>query len=281
MKDKNLVHYFEVSDVLNQFVAAFDSIVIGRYRGRDLKNPVPVRFTYAPKQATLHALNNKAEHITVPVISVSISGIARDAERVQKKNTGHFINRITETDRIPAPVPVNISVNMSILTKTQEDMDQILANFIPYSNPYIILSWKIPSEFTSEEIELRSEVLWDENISITQPIERNESDRFRTVADTTFTIKAWLFKRHDDNPMGNIFEIDADFYPIKELGEVLSDLDVVDQLGLSAYPDFSFQQEVRHVIGTTPTQKIRKELTFHTQIQYTYQLIHQLYSMIH
>ena len=50
------------------------------------------------------------------------------------------------------------------MTKFQTDMDQILSNFIPYNNPYIILSWKVPTDLSPSGFaipqEIRSEVLW-------------------------------------------------------------------------------------------------------------------------
>ena len=45
------------------------------------------------------------------------------------------------------PVPVNLEVSMSILARYMEDVDQIISNFAPYNNPYIILSWPVPKAF--------------------------------------------------------------------------------------------------------------------------------------
>ena len=110
------------------------------------------------------------------------------------------------------PVPVNISISMSILTYYQTDMDQILSNFVPYSNPYIIISWKIPSTFNlSAEQEIRSEVLWDGNLAMGYPIDLNGSVKPRITADTNFTIKGWLFQKAPEENIKNIFFINANF----------------------------------------------------------------------
>ena len=45
------------------------------------------------------------------------------------------------------PVPVNLEVSMSILARYMQDVDQIVSNFVPYNNPYIILSWKVPDDY--------------------------------------------------------------------------------------------------------------------------------------
>ena len=43
-----------------------------------------------------------------------------------------------ESDHLKSPIPVNVGINMSIMTKFQTDMDQIISNFAPYNNPYIV-----------------------------------------------------------------------------------------------------------------------------------------------
>jgi hypothetical protein len=260
MKDKNGIHYFEVKDLITQFVSAFDSIIIGRYNKDNSKEKdIRVRYVYAPKQKVLHDLVNKAQHITVPAIAVSITSIARDKDRVESKNIGHMINTKGQYSyEVPQPVPVNISVKMSVITRYQDDMDQILANFIPYNNPYIIISWKLPDEFApSIGVELRSEVLWDENISLEQPTDMGEGLKYRNIADTSFIIKGWLFKKHPDSPIGNIYEIDTNFYPISSMGQYLSDdLTVFDSFSLSAYPLITSTLTSRVINGDISTIKI-------------------------
>jgi hypothetical protein len=260
MKNKNGIHYFEVKDIITQFVSAFDSIVIGRFdKNGNKESDLRVRYVYAPKQKVLHDLVNKAQHITVPAIAVSIANIARDKDRVESKNLGHMINTKGQYSyEVPQPVPVNISVNMSIITRYQDDMDQILANFIPYNNPYIIISWKLPDEFApSIGVELRSEVLWSEDISFEQPTDMGEGLKYRNIANTSFTIKGWLFKKHPDKAIGNIYEIDTRFYPISSMGQYLSDdLTVFDEFSLSAYPLITSTLTKRVINGESATIKL-------------------------
>jgi len=255
MKDKNQYHYFEISDLLTQFASAFDSIIINRYERDVKKEDVPVRFVYAPKQRVVHDLLNKNQHITVPVIAYNISGISRDDERVESKNLGHIIKGSGRyTYDIPQPVPINISISMNIITRYQEDMDQILGNFIPYTNPYIIISWKYPSEFTPEkDVELRSEVLWSGDIDVEQPVDQGESNKYRNVATTSFILKGWFFKKHPENPTGNIYEIDTRYYPVSSIGQYLSEeLTVYDEFSLSSYPLITATKKDRVIVGDNP-----------------------------
>lgn len=224
MKEKTF--NFEIKDSVIQFISAFDDVVISRYnKQREEQHRINVRYLYAPKQRAIHDLTNKNKHITLPVIAVSIAGVSRDTERVFNKIQGSYHTRkdlfageeiTSKTDHLKSPVPVNINVKMSILAKYQSDMDQILSNFIPHSNPYVIISWKTPEGLLQNPQELRSQVLWDGNISLTYPDNLSASQQYRISADTSFTIKSWLFKTKDE-PAGNIFKITSNFTPVIDI----------------------------------------------------------------
>jgi len=102
-------------------------------------------------------------------------------------------------------------------------MDQIISNFVPYNNPYIILSWTlpealVPNGFTTPQ-EIRSEVLWDGNISLTYPTDIQASEKYKVVADTTFIIKGWLFPAVR-NDVGNIYYINNNFHNVSMVTSV-------------------------------------------------------------
>jgi len=216
--------HFEVHDLLTQFIAAMDDVVIGRYnKNREKKEELKVRYVHAPKERVLFDIINKAQNITVPVISVSITSLQRDVGRVFNKIDGLYApvgrnEKGTNTARIPMPVPVNLSLALSIITNYQSDMDQIISNFVPYSNPYIIICWKIPEEFGVESLqEIRSEVLWDGNISMDYPIEMEAGTKPRFTATTNFTIKGWLFPASGDDYYKNIYFVKSNFRTTSKL----------------------------------------------------------------
>ena len=210
--------HFEIHDLLTQFIAAMDDVLITRHnKNREAKEQIRVRYVHAPKERVIHDIVNKAQNITVPVIAVNITSIARDENRVFNKIDG-FYQPVKNskygklTTHIRMPVPVNLSVSVNILTNYQSDMDQILSNFIPYSNPYIIICWKIPEAFGIEVLnEIRSEVLWDGTINTEYPIDVTSSDKPRFIATTSFTIKGWLFPSADSDYVKNIYFVDANF----------------------------------------------------------------------
>ena len=214
---KSYTYNFEIKDLLTQFIAAFDDVIIKRYdASRRSKEEIAVRYVLAPKQRIMYDIVNKAQNITLPVVAINMTGISRDTERVFNK-LDNLYNPTSKNDGslIKMPVPINISVSMSILARYMQDMEQILSNFIPYNNPYIILSWKEPSNVPNQIIEIRSEVTWDGNISLTEPSDIAYSDKFRIIADTTFVIKGWLFKNQNEIAKP-IYTIDTNFIDINK-----------------------------------------------------------------
>ena len=220
--------YFEIKDTVTQFISAFDDVVISRHnKDRTVDKKLKVRYVYAPKQRVVHDITNKAKHITLPVIAVSISSVSRDPGRVFNKIAGSHHPRVdtfageqitNNTDFLKSPVPIDIGINMSILTRYQSDMDQILSNFIPYSNPYVVISWTIPDGVLQQPQELRSHVEWSGQINMTYPDTLSSSTQYRVSADTTFTIKGWLFKDQSD-PSGEIYTVKANFTPVVDIDE--------------------------------------------------------------
>ena len=214
---KNQAYYFEIKDMVTQFIAAFDDIIINRYnKSRDVVDKIQVRYLYAPKQRVVHDIINKAQSLTIPAVAVTIGSITRDNDRVFNKIFGQYdvLPDGRSSQFFPAPVPINLDVKMSVITKFQTDMDQILSNFIPYANPYIVISWPLPATFTNDLIELRSEVLWDGNISLQYPEELQANTTARVTADTTFTIKGWLFPYSSTLSGSNIYTVTTNYTPV-------------------------------------------------------------------
>ena len=220
---KNQYYGFELKDMIRQFITAFNSIVINRYnKDKTVVDQLKVGFYYGPKERALHDIVNKAQSLKLPTIAVHYTSIARDPERVFNKIPGFYYTKAPsvsagafDSDWLQTPIPVNIGISMSIMTKFQTDMDQILSNFVPYNNPYIIISWKVPSsQNLANNLEIRTEILWDGTLSLDYPIEVSGSQPARVIANTNFTMKGWLFKGPQTEDTKNIFVIDQDFIPV-------------------------------------------------------------------
>lgn len=204
---KNYTYNFEIKDLLTQFVAAFDDTVIKRFnRAGAPEQEVEVRYVFAPKQRIMYDVVNKAQNLQLPVVAVNLTSVSYDTDRVfNKLNNFENASGVNSASSIRTPTPVNLTVNMSILCRYMQDMEQILSNFIPYADPYIVLAWKEPvsDALDSDVIEIRTEVLWDQTINLNTPTETTYSDKFRIIADTSFTIKGWLFRNQNEaaNPI--------------------------------------------------------------------------------
>ena len=224
---KNYTFGFEAQTLLEQFIGAFNDVIIKRYDNTNtLVAPTSgfkVLYVYSPKQRVFNSLKNPAPGgMTVPVIAVHIGGIERDNNRVFNKNEGFTITFDSKDDngnylkQILQPVPINIKINMTIVTRYQLDLDQILTNFIPYCDPYIIISWKLPNNDKSKQpYEIRSEVLWGGSVNIAYPDNLGPTQPFRITADTSFTIKGWFFKKAEE-PIKKIYTIQSDYFDLSD-----------------------------------------------------------------
>ena len=228
---KNRAFHFEIKNLLTQFVAAFDDTVISRFdKNRNAKSNIDVRYVFAPKQRVMYDIVNKAQNITLPVVAINLDSISRDESRVFNKLNAALIPA-TESEysksssKFLMPVPVNLEVSMSILARYMQDVDQIISNFVPYNNPYIILTWKVPEEYGANyDQEIRSEVLWSGSLNYSTPTDTTFSEKFRITVDTSFTIKGWLFPEEKDN-VGNIYKIDNNFIAVDLQNRIFSPLD--------------------------------------------------------
>lgn len=253
---KKYTYNFEIKDLLTQFLCAFDDVVIKRYdKDRNSKEEIEVRYVLAPKQRVMYDILNKAQNLTLPVVAVNVTSISRDQSRVFNKLDNIYNSLDDKFSDMLMPIPVNIDVSMSILARYMQDMDQIISNFVPFSNPYIILSWKEPTSIPSQVREIRTEVLWSGSVSLTEPTDIAASDKFRIVGDTSFTIKGWLFKNKNDIS-SQIYFIDTNFISVS------SSKIVIDDSNYSSY--------VNRLSSTTETVSISATPSL-TNIYHNYQ----------
>lgn len=227
----NKAFFWEIKDIITQFVAAFDDAILTRYNdNREAKEEISVRYVFGPKQRVMYDIINKAQNITLPAIAINVTGISRDNTRVFNKIDSSYLagkdGPFGPTSiQIPSPVPINIEVSFSILARYMSDVDQLLSNFIPYTNPYIILSWTLPESFNIKDTtEIRSEVLWGGSVTYNAPTDLTYSDKFRVVADTSFTIKSWLFR--PAQVQKTIYKVTSNFTNSDLKNRIYSDTDI-------------------------------------------------------
>lgn len=246
-------YHHETLDVLTQFCAAFDDCFIYRYtKGREAKEKINVRYIFGPKDRIIHDIVTQNEQFTLPVIAINQTSIKRDPSRVSNKEKymhRHLKDGSNNIARIPQPIPVILTLDVSIVAKFKEDIDQIVSNFIPYCNPYFIIAWKVPASFGMDFIdELRTEVTWSGDVSFENPTNLDAQDKYRIVGSTSFTLKAWIFPP-DELPQAPIYTVRADFvvsdihskiFNIEDYQELPTiDYTHTDVITISAFPEFT------------------------------------------
>lgn len=202
-----------------------------------------------PKNRVLYDIVNQAKNITLPVIAMEQTSLKRDSGRIQFKDQKIMLPNMgsNKLSKIPTPVPVSMDVKVSIVANYKEDIDQIVHNFIPWCNPYFIISWKVPPDFGMDFVdELRTEVSWSGIVDFENPTNISNADKYKIVGNTTFTIKGWIFPALEI-PQAPIYVVNTNFVAVSS-GTVfngydsywsLSAQDTTDMVLISAYPQFT------------------------------------------
>lgn len=203
---RNYTFDWEVQTMTTMLLNALSEIVVKRYNvHKTPQDRIKTRIVYAPKQRVLADLLDRDQNLQLPVMAVYIGGIARDNNRVFNKVLGTFTNSTGSTvTNEPQPLPIDITYNVTIATRYQADMDQILSNFLPYINPYFVISWRTPGR---QDHEIRSSVYWNGSVNISYPFDIAATQVAKVVADLSFTFKGWLFQSLDQSPTGIIHTI--------------------------------------------------------------------------
>lgn len=238
--------------MLTQFVAAFDDSFVYRYtKDNQPKEKIAVRYVMGPKQRVMYDIVNQAKNITLPVIALEQTNIRRDNTRVQNKDQHFYRPHLNDKNvsKVPQPIPVNIDINVSMIANYKEDIDQIITNFIPWCNPYFIISWKVPEDFGMDfDDEIRSEVSWSGEVTFENPLDIAASDKYRIVANTSFTIKGWIFPALV-TPVAPIYVVNSNFHAVGTGADLYSydsypslsgvDYSYTDVVLISAYPEIT------------------------------------------
>lgn len=262
--------------MLMLFTAAFDDAFIYRYNQttKEGESKINVRYVHGPKQRVIHDIVSKEKNLTLPVVAIEQTGLARDPERIVHKHQNIYrpmVNDNTRMGKLPTPIPVTLDVKVSIIAKYKEDIDQIVQNFATVCNPYFVVSWKVPEEFGFNFIdELRIQIEWNGSVGYSAPGTLSKEDKYRITGDTTFTIKGWLFPP-TTNPEGIIYKIDNKFINASLAGR----LSVYDSypalsaaytesetISISAYPTFTnlYYSTSADIVPIYDTINIRRNL---------------------
>ena len=186
----------------------FRSVIIGfgsMFNGMEIQHKnesdnqistVRVPLAYGPTQKFLARIEqqanlNKSTQMSLPRMSFEFTDLVYDPTR-KSTQTQQFVVKNTTGSEIKkgyVPVPYNMTIQLSIMTKLNDDMLQIVEQILPYFQP----SYNLPINFLGDFKEKRDIPIQLEGISMEDDYEGNFETRRALVYTLTFTAKTFLF----------------------------------------------------------------------------------------
>ena len=178
----------------------------------DIKVPV----AYGPRQKFLARITqqaelNKATQITLPRMSFEITNISYDATR--KAGITQTFKAADRSDggkmkKVFMPVPYNLSFELNILVKLQDDGLQILEQILPFFQPAFTMSIDLVKSIG----EKRDIPMILNSISQQDDYEGDFSTRRALIYTLSFTAKTFMFGHIAKTPEGLIRKVQVDYY---------------------------------------------------------------------
>ena len=203
---------YSYHEIFRKTVVAFGTL-FNNIELRRSDEVMKVPLAYGPKQKFLARLDqvpdptNKRVSITLPRISFEINGINYDASRkVSPTQKIKVAKDSDENKNVFMPVPYNLSFELAIISKNQEDGLQILEQILPFFQPHYNLSVKLlPSMSETKDVPV---VL--NSIDYEDDYEGDFQTRRAIIYTLQFTVKTYLYGPVTDAK--TIKKVVTDFY---------------------------------------------------------------------
>jgi len=180
------------------FGTLFNDISISHKNNSDnVVSIVKVPLAYGPTQKFLARLEqspdlNRSVQMTLPRMSFEFIGLSYDASR-KVTSTQTFVTssstNSSEEKKAYMPVPYNMEFELSIMSKLNDDMLQILEQILPYFQPSYNLSVNLVEEIS----EKRDIPIILDSITMNDDYEGDFSTRRALIYTLRFTAKIYLF----------------------------------------------------------------------------------------
>jgi hypothetical protein len=188
-------------EIIRKTVVAFGTLFNGitvkhKNNNDDVVSVLKVPLAYSPTQKFLARLEqvpdlNKPVQITLPRMSFELIGMSYDTTR-KLTTTQTFLTKDVNNNEIRKaymPVPYNLNFELSIFTKLNEDMLQIIEQIVPYFQP----NYNLTVDLVKEIGEKRDVQIVLDNISMTDNYEGDYTERRALIYTLKFTAKTFLF----------------------------------------------------------------------------------------
>tara|TARA_Y100001937_G_scaffold30561_1_gene43907 strand:+ start:603 stop:1613 length:1011 start_codon:yes stop_codon:yes gene_type:complete len=211
-------------EILRRTIIAFGTLFNGieiKHEDSDdnVASVIKVPLAYGPTQKFLARLQqspdlNKPVQITLPRMSFEFVGLQYDGSRkVTTTQTfkSETVGVATAIRKTFMPVPYNMSFELTVLTKLNDDMLQIVEQIVPYFQPAFNLSVDLVSTIG----EKRDIPVVIENITMEDDYEGDFTTRRALIYTFRFTAKTYLF-----GPVGSRAEGSKDLIKRSTIGYI-------------------------------------------------------------
>jgi len=203
---------YSYHEIFRRTVVAFGTL-FNNIELRRSTEVMKVPLAYGPKQKFLARLDqvpdptNKRVQITLPRISFEINGIQYDSSRkVSPTQKIKFAKDTDENKNVFMPVPYNLSFELAIISKNQEDGLQILEQILPFFQPH----YNLPVKLVPELDETKDVPVVLNSVDYEDDYENNFQTRRAIIYTLQFTVKTYLYGPVTDSK--TIKKVITDFY---------------------------------------------------------------------
>ena len=203
---------YSYHEIFRKTVVAFGTL-FNNIELRRTDEVMKVPLAYGPKQKFLARLDqnpdptNKRVQITLPRISFEINGITYDSSRKVSPTQKIKIAKDSDDNKnVFMPVPYNLSFELAIISKTQEDGLQILEQILPYFQPH----YNLPVKLLSDVNETKDVPVVLNSVDYEDDYEGDFSTRRAIIYTLQFTVKTYLYGPVTDSKV--IKKVITDYY---------------------------------------------------------------------
>lgn len=204
----------------------FNNISIMREDAKGNEKTVKVPVGYGPKDKFLARiqeqpdLSAKTVAIVVPRMAFEMGGIQYDSSRKMNSNNRTSASVNGTVIRKFSPVPYNLSVNLYIYTKSQDEGLQIIEQILPTFRPSYALSMNAIPEFGLEE---DLHIILD-SVSMEDNYEGDLMEKRSVIWTLSFTMQLNFHPRADDSQRGLIKRTEVGIFADRLMHEKIEEI---------------------------------------------------------
>lgn len=212
---------YSYNEIIRKTIIAFGTLFNEVYIKHEEKDGtdysfIKVPIAYGPIQKFLARIEQKPDlrkrvAMTLPRMSFEMTSLKYDNSRkVSAMQTFKAIKTTDKTEQVKVfmPVPYNIGFQLSIMTKLNDDMLQIVEQILPAFQPNFTLTINLISSIG----EKKDVPITLEGINMEDNYEGDYTERRALVYTLNFTAKTYLFGPIADSTDGLIKKVQVDYY---------------------------------------------------------------------